>query len=416
MISSQKIIFTMMNLALLEQTLGSFYSAPNLIGDTDSWIAHIKELQRESKAPRKPDLQTCDKIARLIYLRFLMGLLSGLTLQCKLDIPGKEFEHCAYPYRVGRLWPTYGVTMTGHARMEVLMWMVQQVVKQNLKGSFVEAGVWRGGMSIFAKASFHVFGLPNRPIYLCDSFEGLPLPRANSVRLGEKNYHSSRALSVGRDFVLSQFKVYGVPSQNVSAYKGYFVHSLPKLREDLIAKKETIAMLRMDGDMYDSTIDILYNLYDLVEVGGMVTIDDFKWGSGAKAHSIKKSQPSFGAKQAILDFRRLHGIEDYEHRIHDIDGIAAWFVKAREINVKRDNYQMALNKKMPMERMLVQKPLTEGEVFQLELKWSSYESEAYKLWLKEMKSKMSEPKRGQPYFRPGVVDTLGTEHLKQFTL
>jgi len=56
------------------------------------------------------------------------------------------------------------------------------------------------------------------------------------------------------------------------------LRSLPPLREELLRRGERLAILRMDGDMYDSTADILYNLYELVEVGGFVVID------GASSH------------------------------------------------------------------------------------------------------------------------------------
>lgn len=73
--------------------------------------------------------------------------------------------------------------------------------------------------------------------------------------------------------------------------------------------------------MYDSTVDILYSMYDRVSVGGFVVVDDFGWGAGK----------GWGAKQAVLDFRALHGIEDDAHTMHNIDGAGSWWQKAREV-------------------------------------------------------------------------------------
>ena len=69
--------------------------------------------------------------------------------------------------------------------------------------------------------------------------------------------------------------------------------------------------------MYDSTIDVLYNLYDRVEVGGYVVIDDF---GGTRRLGPRATPSTFGAA-------RHRG---QEHNLHPIDGTGAWFQKARQ--------------------------------------------------------------------------------------
>ena len=54
-------------------------------------------------------------------------------------------------------------------------------------------------------------------------------------------------------------------------------------------------MLRADGDMYESTMDIVFNLYDKLSVGGFIIIDDYGIAE---------------CKRAILDFRRMHKITE----------------------------------------------------------------------------------------------------------
>ena len=201
--------------------------------------------------------------------------------------------------------------------------LIKRVKEQRLPGSYLEAGVWRGGMSIMATASLQLYGLGAMPVYLCDSFQGLPLPRKGSLRHDEKGYSKfNSTMAVGMETVLRNFDLFGVPRHAVTAVPGYFVDALPPLRASLLAKQENLAVLRMDGDMYDSTIDILYNLYDLVVVGGYVVVDDFGWGSGASLRmSNQTARSTFGAKMAVLDFRQKHGIEDGEHPMRDIDGL-----------------------------------------------------------------------------------------------
>jgi len=140
-------------------------------------------------------------------------------------------------------------------------------------------------------------------------------------------------LRVGEKLVAANFDRYGVPRENVSTIPGFFVNSMPPFRAALESRGERLAVLRMDGDMYDSTIDLLYNLYDRVTVGGYVIIDDFGW----------TSPRSFGARDAVIHFRALHGIEDDDHTITPDDDNGASFRKAREIVTRRDVYYRILN-------------------------------------------------------------------------
>eukprot|EP00966_Prymnesium_polylepis_P219602 5080156-Prymnesium_polylepis.1 len=265
-----------------------------LIGDTDSWLAHLQSMARARQSSKDDTLHA----ARVGYLRFLMGALSGLTLSCEMTAPADELAACAKPFRDGSQWTVFGATMAGQARMESMMWMVQRIIELGLRGSYVEAGVWRGGMSVFAKAALHAFGLHDRPVYLCDSFQGLPLPRNGSGRADETWYRRNsmfrHALSIREQEVLANFDRYGVSRNAVRSHRGWFVDSLPLLRAELLARGERLSLLRMDGDIYDSTVDILYNLYDLLEVGGMLTIDDYGWGARGGQRGSKKGlrQPS----------------------------------------------------------------------------------------------------------------------------
>jgi len=162
------------------------------------------------------------------------------------------------------------------------------------------------------------------------------------------------------------------------------VDSLPPLRAKLLARSERIAILRMDGDMYDSTVDILYNLYDLVQVGGFVVIDDYSWGSGAENRNTE-SQSLFGAKDALLDFRVIHGIEDAAHAMHDIDGGGAWFRKMREVPLMRERYLRTLSNKESMRTALMpDPPRTRKQVNQLEAMWSRNESTEMATWRSEL--------------------------------
>ena len=308
----------------------SLCAAPkSLLAPPSVWIHELEALNAMPVDGKPVD-------AKAAYLNALASLLTSSSMVCEPSVADEAFLSCLRPLRYGQKFPKVGVTMAGHRRMTNIKQLLLQVHKSGVEGSYLEAGVWRGGMSIFATAVVETYQL-GRKVYLCDSFEGLPPPRQGSLRADETVYTTARmvnSLSMGEAHVADNFHLYGVPTNGVHFVKGFFVDSLPGLREQLIARNESLSVLRMDGDMYDSTIDILYNLYDLVSVGGYIVIDDFGWTQGTLPHS----HSVWGAKDAVLDFRAIHGIEDLEHVMHDIDGSGAWFRKQREVKLKRKVY------------------------------------------------------------------------------
>ena len=319
-------------LAAVATLLVATAAGQQLLESPHAWIAKLKQMAAKlprSSGRRLPQPQNA-------YLNLLAGALSSSALVC--DAAENDHAACLQQYQDGTGWfPAYGVTMAGHRRMQNIKHMLLKAEALTVTGSYVECGVWRGGMSIFAAAVLETFRMA-RQVYLCDSFQGLPRPRRGSVRSDETLYVSRKwnaSLSQAESAVIENFHTYGVPTTNVHMVRGYFVDSLPGMRATFLRKGETIAVLRLDGDMYDSTIDILYNLYDLVPINGLVVIDDFGWTHGI----TDGSKATWGAKDAILDFRAVHGIEDDGHTFHNIDGFGAWFQKRRQIELQRDKYQ-----------------------------------------------------------------------------
>ena len=101
----------------------------------------------------------------------------------------------------------------------------------------------------------------------------------------------------------------------------------------MLARNESFSVLRLDGDYYESTVDLLYHLYDQLSVGGFVIIDDWGWGD------MNAGKSGWGAKDATLDFWKVHGIEDAQHSMHNIDGNGAWWRKARTVDVQFHRYE-----------------------------------------------------------------------------
>lgn len=167
----------------------------------------------------------------------------------------------------GRDWPHSAHTMIGLKRMNNLHESLDYVRENNIQGDFIETGVWRGGASIFAKKYFDLYGM-NRKVFVADSFKGLPPPQVQEDA-GDP-HHTIDFLRVSLVDVQNNFKLYGALDENVIFLEGWFEDTLPN--NTSIGE---LSVLRMDGDMYKSTMDVFDSCYHKVVKGGRVIIDDY---------------------------------------------------------------------------------------------------------------------------------------------
>lgn len=203
----------------------------------------------------------------------------------------------------GLYWPDRAHTMVGRKRLQNVRHCIEECLKHNIEGDIIETGVWRGGTTIFMRGILKAYGDKNRKVYVADSFEGLPQPDVRYPVDRGDIHHTFKALAVSLEEVQGNFKRYDLLDDKVVFIKGFFEHSLPKV------KFSKLSILRLDGDMYSSTIQVLNLLYDKVSKGGYIIIDDY---------ALK------GAKAATHDFREKHEITS---KIIDIDGIGAYWKK-----------------------------------------------------------------------------------------
>lgn len=175
----------------------------------------------------------------------------------------------------GRDWPLFGYTMVGHKRLDNVQACIEEVVARGIPGDLVETGVWRGGTVIFMRAVLRALGDANRLVWAADSFEGLPKPASSS---DGQDLSAVDFLKVSMEDVKQNFRRFDLLDENVKFLKGWFCDSLPS------APIDKIAVLRLDGDLYSSTMDALTNLYHRVSPGGYVIVDDyFSWESCKQA-------------------------------------------------------------------------------------------------------------------------------------
>lgn len=203
----------------------------------------------------------------------------------------------------GRDWPANAESMIGLKRMENIEYCVKHILSDKVPGDLIETGVWRGGATIFMRALLKVYDVPDRVVWVADSFEGLPKPDAKYAADKGDRHHTKEELAVGVDIVKANFEKYGLLDAQVKFLVGWFKDTLPK------APIQRLALIRLDGDMYESTMDALVNLYPKLSPGGYLIIDDY---------FLK------GCKQAIMEYRQEHGITE---EIIDIDGMGAYWRK-----------------------------------------------------------------------------------------
>lgn len=220
-------------------------------------------------------------------------LYLDLIKRCILDgiYPESDQELACRIAGKGGSWPKVAHTMIGLERLNNIQMCIETVIKDGIDGDILEAGVWRGGATIFMKAVLEALGINDRKVWVADSFEGLPAP--NIIKYPKDrglNLHTFPILSVSLDQVKRNFERYGLLDETIQFIKGWFKDSLSN------APIKKLAVLRADGDMYESTTDILTNLYPKVAVGGFVLVDDY--GDIA------------ACRQAVDDYRINHGIDD----------------------------------------------------------------------------------------------------------
>ena len=181
------------------------------------------------------------------------------------------------------------VTMVGNARLLSNQEILMSVLRENVPGDVVEAGVWRGGSSILFRTILSLFAADqDRRTVLCDSFQGLPaeaamadvpiagkgtVEKATYLQPGQ-SWSKSRFYVAGEDLVRDNFERFGAMHPSVVFVRGWFNTTLPNLRRQLKQSRRPIAVLRGDGDMYESYAHTLFNLYHFVSPGGYFICDD----------------------------------------------------------------------------------------------------------------------------------------------
>lgn len=187
--------------------------------------------------------------------------------------------------RATRVYAASRFSLVGIGGLEVSFNETQRLNREKIPGDFVELGVARGGAAaLLAMGAFDREAPERRHVWLFDSYEGLPDPGVNDTADDNTTGDHVRPLPKGsclgtlEDVHNTLFNAFHLPKDRFSFVKGWFENTVPVEAP----KMGNIALLRIDGDWYESTKVCLENLYDRVSPGGSVVIDDYLSCVGCK--------------------------------------------------------------------------------------------------------------------------------------
>jgi len=231
--------------------------------------------------------------------------LTGIIYEDQpLKATGAEIYDAAIR-KVGMDWPSMAHTMIGVKRLANLRMLAETAIANEIPGDFIETGVWRGGASILMRAVLNAYQVTDRRVWVADSFQGLPSPDVQRYPAdAESKFHTFKELSVPLETVRRNFEKYGLLDDQVVFLKGWFKDTLAS------APIDRLALLRLDGDLYESTIIALNTLYDKLSPGGYVIVDDY--------HVVS------GCRNAIGDFLASRKISS---GLSEIDGVGVFWQK-----------------------------------------------------------------------------------------
>jgi len=201
-------------------------------------------------------------------------------------------------------WPSNAPSMIGAKRMNNVRSECERVLKAGVAGDFMETGVWRGGACIMMRAVLKAYRISDRRVIAADSFAGMPAPSAECAADAGAEFHKIDDFAVPIEDVKAAFHRYGLLDQQLVFLQGLFRDTLPT------APVDQLALLRLDGDMYESTMDGLVHLYHKLSPGGTLIVDDYY---------LFEAQ-----RQAVDEFRSAQNIAD---PIIQIDHFGGYWVK-----------------------------------------------------------------------------------------
>lgn len=183
-------------------------------------------------------------------------------------------------------------TMTSALRLHALVDAVRYCERRGVTGAFAECGVWRGGSVLAMVLTLQSLGVADRDIFLYDTFEGMTQPtehdtsrfdRPALTTWQEQTSGGARAWGelfrpevFDEDGVRAMLTSTGYPSDRLHFVRGPVEETVPAEAPD------TLALLRLDTDWYESTRHEMVHLYPRLKDGGVLIVDDYGHWDGSR--------------------------------------------------------------------------------------------------------------------------------------
>lgn len=190
-------------------------------------------------------------------------------------------------------------TMTSKERVFALVQAVRYLIEAGVPGAFVECGVWRGGSMMAVAQVLLRLGCADRELHLFDTFEGMPQPTHLDVDYAgvaamtefvrtRRGTDASDWCSAAVDDVRRNLLSTGYGEKQMKFIQGRVENTVPACAPD------SIALLRLDTDWYESTLHEMVHLFPRLSPGGVLIIDDYGYWQGAR-----RAVDEYFAKQRI---------------------------------------------------------------------------------------------------------------------
>jgi len=236
-----------------------------------------------------------------------INLMKKIVANTIYEDPSFQGPYNSQTRENGQDWPKTAHTMIGIKRLDNIHNCLEDILHNHIPGDCIETGVWRGGATILMRAILKAHGDTSRKIWVADSFSGLPPPNVMQYPADRGlNLYLCRELAVSSEEVRENFKKYDLLDEQVVFLKGLFRDTLPT------APIAALSLLRLDGDLYESTMDSLTSLYPKLSLGGYVIIDDY--------YAIS------ACAKAVEDYRSMNGISE---PLQEIDHTAIFWKRVR---------------------------------------------------------------------------------------
>lgn len=184
-------------------------------------------------------------------------------------------------------------TMSDISSINNVQSCVEEVIKNQVPGDFIETGCWKGGLPVLMRGILKAYGITDRTVWAADSFQGLPKADPKENLADAIWFHLLKPLEhlkIPVEYAASVFQKYGLLDNQVKFLPGWFSDTLPT------APIQQLALMRLDGDWYESTMDALTNLYPKLSPGGIAIIDDYGL--------------PMGCRKAVDEYREKHKITE----------------------------------------------------------------------------------------------------------